>query len=465
VSFGHSLGGVAKNLILHHLQCESSTHLLLRFFAAPPRECPNDKIIDAMTNPSHPKIQSRDEIAQRAAQLRDQNKRVVFTNGCFDLLHAGHVELLQAARNLGDFLVVGLNSDASVKRLKGETRPINSQDARAFVLSSLSCVDAVCIFEEDTPIETIRAIQPSTHVKGGDYTPEQLPEAQAVRAGGGEIQIVPLKAGFSTTSALQKLQSLGAARCIIAIPARYSSTRFPGKPLALLAGKTVIEHVVRRALQSQAERPILVATDDQRIASAVENAFDASDVAVVMTSENCATGTDRLAEAVQTRFGRYEYSDQRLIVVNVQGDEPFINPHHLDALMDAMRTDENLQMATLATPIRDDHQIHESNVVKVVMANNGDALYFSRATIPHQRDADNVSTQYLRHIGVYAYSADWLQKMAKLPPTPLEETEKLEQLRVLENGAKIRVVVVDDVVSIAIDTPQDLQVAEQFLKG
>lgn len=404
------------------------------------------------------KIQSREQVAERAAQLRGQNQRVVFTNGCFDILHAGHVELLQAARKIGDFLVVGLNSDASVKRLKGEARPINSQDARAFVLSALGCVDAVCVFEEDTPIETIRAIQPSTHVKGGDYTLDQLPEASAVYEGGGEIQIVPLKAGFSTTAALKKLQAQP-VRSIVAIPARYASSRFPGKPLALLGGKTVIEHVAHKALQSQAERPVLVATDDQRIASAVQNVFGENEVAVVMTSEDCATGTDRLAQAVYSRFG----DAQDLIIVNVQGDEPFINPRHIDALFEAMRGDEKLQMATLAMPLRNEKQIHDTNVVKVVTAQNGDALYFSRAAIPHQRDA-GASTQYLRHIGVYAYRADWLQKMAKLSATPLEDAERLEQLRALENGAKIRVVLVDDVVSIAIDTPQDLEAAEEFLQ-
>jgi 3-deoxy-manno-octulosonate cytidylyltransferase (CMP-KDO synthetase) len=407
--------------------------------------------------------------AVRAQELRSAGQRVVFTNGCFDVLHAGHVELLQAARAMGEFLIVGINSDKSVRRLKGESRPVNSQEARAFVLSGLSCVDAVCIFDEDTPIETIQAIKPSTHVKGGDYKPDDLPEAQTVREGGGEIQIVPLKAGFSTTATLRKLQQQP-TRGIVAIPARYGSTRFPGKPLALLNGKPVIEHVANKVLQSKAERPILVATDDERIASAITNAFDENDVAIVMTSPGCHTGTDRLAEAVQKQFS--EYSDERLIVINVQGDEPFINPQHIDALLDVMQQDPNLQMATLATPLQNEEQFADSNVVKVVLAQNGDALYFSRAPIPYPRDGSKItegqsdaSARALRHLGVYAYSAQWLQKMAKLPPTPLEETEKLEQLRALENSVNLRVVVVDDVVSIAIDTPQDLEAAEQFLKG
>jgi 3-deoxy-manno-octulosonate cytidylyltransferase (CMP-KDO synthetase) len=249
----------------------------------------------------------------------------------------------------------------------------------------------------------------------------------------------------------------------VVIPARYGSTRFPGKPLALLDGKPVIEHVARAALQTSAQRPILIATDDERIAAAVNEVFADSEARAVMTSE-CETGTDRIAQVVR------EYSQEaapgRLVVVNVQGDEPFINPRHIDALIGAMRADSSLQMATLATPIRDESHLSDPNVVKVVLGQNGDALYFSRLPIPLQRDAQNTtSTRHLRHLGVYAYSADWLLKMAKMPPTPLEQTEKLEQLRALENGVRIRVLVVDDVVNIAIDTPQDLAVAQEYLRN
>jgi 3-deoxy-manno-octulosonate cytidylyltransferase (CMP-KDO synthetase) len=244
------------------------------------------------------------------------------------------------------------------------------------------------------------------------------------------------------------------------IPARYGSTRFPGKPLALLKGEPVIIHVAHAVLLTQATRPIVVATDDERIAAVVRDTFSESDARVVMTSEECRTGTDRLAQATTALFGD-EHED--IILINVQGDEPFINPRHVDLLIEAMQSDPSLQMATLATPLPE-QLTDDPNVVKVVCAQDGNALYFSRLPIPFARDGA-LQTPRLRHLGVYAYSANWLLKMANLPSTPLEETEKLEQLRALENGAAIRVVTVDDVVDIAIDTPEDLVRAEEYLKG
>ncbi len=245
------------------------------------------------------------------------------------------------------------------------------------------------------------------------------------------------------------------SQAVILIPARYGSTRFPGKPLALLGGAPVIEHVARAALQVRNASAVCVATDDERIATAVKNAFSDAEISVVMTGE-CRTGTDRLAQAVRALA-----SDdlQNLIVVNVQGDEPFINPQHVDLLIEAMQS-ENLQMATLATPLLE-HLTGDTNVVKVVCAQNGDALYFSRLPIPFARDGESVPR--LRHLGVYAYRAPWLLKMADLPSTPLEEMEKLEQLRALESGVAIRVIVVENVVDIAIDTPEDLARAEAFI--
>lgn len=418
------------------------------------------------------KIQTREALATHCETLRAEGKKIVFTNGCYDILHSGHVELLQAARSFGDFLILGLNSDASVQRLKGPTRPINPQDARAFVLSALEAVDAVCIFEEDTPVETIAALRPSIHVKGGDYQPNDLPEAKTVRESGGEIRIVPLREGFSTTGTLQKLQGQANGgdvdfRCSVIIPARYGSTRFPGKPLAHLGGKTVIEHVVAAALTTAAERPVFVATDDERIAATIRGAFAAEDAQPVMTSEACATGTDRLAEVVRARFADEAGNPAiRRVIVNVQGDEPFINAAHVDALITAMRADAALPMATLATPITDEAQIDDPNVVKTVLDENGNALYFSRCSIPFVRDAgqNGQALTKLRHLGVYAYSAEWLLEMAELKPTVLEETEKLEQLRALENGCRIRVAVIEDVVNIAIDTPADLEAAITYLQ-
>jgi len=200
----------------------------------------------------------------------------------------------------------------------------------------------------------------------------------------------------------------------ILIPARYASTRFPGKPLADLNGSTVIARVVRAALQTRAARPITVATDDERIAREV--------------------------------------------------DEPFLDPRHVDALLDLMAQQPDLRMATLATPFVEAAQFLDANAVKVVVSGKGRALYFSRAPIPFDRDGASRTTP-LRHLGVYAYEAKWLLEMAALPPSPLEETECLEQLRALEAGVAIGVAIVENVVPIAIDTPDDLERARAFLRG
>ena len=406
------------------------------------------------------KIISRAQIQDWCEARRHSGQKIVFTNGCFDILHAGHVELLQAARELGDVLIVGINSDASVKRLKGESRPINSQDAREGVLAALQAVDAVCVFEEDTPIALLETVRPDIHVKGGDYIERDLPEAGTIKKHGGEIVIVPLKAGFSTTSTLAKLEAQKTTpKTVVIIPARYGSTRFPGKPLADLGGKTVIERVVEAVLQTRASLPILVATDDLRIAEVIEKGFDSQDAEVAMTSESCQTGTDRLAEVVREKFS--SELNERLIIVNVQGDEPFVQAAHLDALIAAMQ-DQSTLMATLATPL-DAEDTHDANVVKVVAGVDENALYFSRLPIPFARENADQSTQpRLRHLGVYAYEANWLLQMADLPPSPLENIEKLEQLRALENGTNIRVVQVENVIPIAIDTPEDLQKAQEF---
>ena len=385
---------------------------------------------------------------------RANDQKIVFTNGCFDVLHAGHIALLQHAKTLGNVLVVGLNSDASVRRLKGEARPIHDQNARAQVLMSLRCVDAVTIFEDDTPIETIRALRPDVHVKGGDYDAQTLPETPVVEQGGGQVVIVPLVEGLSSSRAIEK--SKPTAHVII--PARWGSTRFPGKPLAILDGKTVIRRVVEAALNSQSARPILVATDDERIADEIRAHFAPDAATPVMTSADCHTGTDRLAQVARARFG----GEARRIIVNVQGDEPFINPTHIDALIDLMTRETDLKMATLVTPLLDEAQIDDPNVVKAVVSSRGRALYFSRAAVPFDRD--NTEITRLRHLGVYAYEAAWLLEMAALPPSRLEEIEKLEQLRALEAGVSIGVATVDNVVPIAIDTPDDLERATEFLK-
>jgi D-beta-D-heptose 7-phosphate kinase/D-beta-D-heptose 1-phosphate adenosyltransferase len=135
--------------------------------------------------------------------------RVVFTNGVFDILHPGHVDVLLAARSHGDALIVGLNSDASVRRLKGPTRPVRTAAERAYVLAALEAVDAVVVFDEDTPLQLVRHLRPSTIVKGGDYGPEAIVGADDVRADGGNVVIVPLTPGQSTTSIIEKLRANG----------------------------------------------------------------------------------------------------------------------------------------------------------------------------------------------------------------------------------------------------------------
>jgi len=407
-------------------------------------------------------IFTRETIVAFCRARRAEGKRLVFTNGCFDLLHAGHVDLLEQARAQGDVLIVGLNSDASVRRLKGPSRPVNAEEARAKVLLALRAVDAVAIFEEDTPVEILDIIQPDIHVKGGDYVADALPEAATVRRHGGEIVIVPLVEGFSTTALLAK-SNAPALQSVLVIPARYGSTRFPGKPLAQLNGEAVIVHVVRAGLQTQVRRPVLVATDNDAIAEAIKSTFEASEAIVVMTDSDCKTGTERVAQAVQRHFSDTNLAS--LLILNVQGDEPFINPAHLDALLDAMHSDAECWMGTLAAPLPA-AALDDPNVVKVVVDLKGRALYFSRYGIPLQREVGAKSTfERLRHVGVYAYRGDWLLQMAALPPAPLEEMEMLEQLRALENGVSIQVARVDGVVPIAIDTPHDLEQAQRYLDG
>ncbi|MEO6907362.1 MAG: D-glycero-beta-D-manno-heptose 1-phosphate adenylyltransferase [Abditibacteriaceae bacterium] len=412
------------------------------------------------------KLFTRNNITEFCSDQRAGGKTLVFTNGCFDLLHVGHVDLLERAKALGDVLIVGLNSDESVRRLKGDSRPINNVQARAKVLLALRAVDAVVVFEEDTPIEILEIVRPNIHVKGGDYVADNLPEAETVRRYGGGIAILPLVEGFSSTGLLAKRtsaaeQSQCSLKSTLVIPARYDSTRFPGKPLAILNGEAVIVHTVRAGLKTQIQRPLLVATDNEKIASVIKSTFEGKDVLVVMTDSDCKTGTERVAQAVQRHFGDTNLSE--LLILNVQGDEPFINSGHLDALLLAMLAEPDCLMGTLAAPLNAE-AVGDSNAVKVVTSLQNKALYFSRHGIPYQREQNTKSTfERLRHVGVYAYRGDWLLKMATLSPTPLEEMEMLEQLRALENGIAIHVVRVDEVVPIAIDTPHDLERAQQYL--
>lgn len=152
----------------------------------------------------NPKIKTRQEILQIVKELRDQGKKIVFTNGCFDILHVGHIKLLKEAKSFGDILILGVNTDSSVKKLKGPSRPINSQEDRIEVVASTEHIDYVVLFDEDTPIEIIGEIKPHIHVKGGDYTPEIMPESKAVYENGGEIKIIKFVEGKSTTNIINK---------------------------------------------------------------------------------------------------------------------------------------------------------------------------------------------------------------------------------------------------------------------
>ena len=248
---------------------------------------------------------------------------------------------------------------------------------------------------------------------------------------------------------------------IVAIPARYASTRLPGKPLLSLAGEPMIRHVVRRA-QAAGAAQVVVATDDARIAAALEG----SGATVAMTRVEHASGSDRLAECAEL----LGWPDDA-IVVNLQGDEPLAPASGIRAVADAL-AQSDAPMATLATPIETVEELFNPNCVKVVRAVDESALYFSRAPLPWARDAFAASrdalptnTPFLRHIGIYAYRAGFLRRFAKLSPTLLERTESLEQLRALEHGYRIVVRIAPEVFLPGVDTAADLAHAEHVLKG
>jgi 3-deoxy-manno-octulosonate cytidylyltransferase (CMP-KDO synthetase) len=236
----------------------------------------------------------------------------------------------------------------------------------------------------------------------------------------------------------------------IVIPARYASSRLPAKPLLRETGKYLIQHVYERACESRADA-VIVATDDLRIFDAVES-FGGN---VVMTRADHPSGTDRVAEVAEKLDAD--------IIVNVQGDEPMIEPATLDMLAGLLRNDPAAPMATLATPIRSVELWRDPNCVKAVCDKQGRALYFSRSPIPYVRDGEpNFATgRFLQHLGLYAYRRDFLLKLATLPPEPLEETEKLEQLRVLALGHTIQVGIVASA-HRGVDTPADYQKFVEF---
>ena len=249
---------------------------------------------------------------------------------------------------------------------------------------------------------------------------------------------------------------------IAVIPARYASTRFPGKPLAVLGGKTVIQRVYEQAVSVLPEA--YVATDDERIFEAVE-AFGGR---AVMTRADHKSGTDRIEEAVEKieESGVWKEEGENLVVINIQGDEPFIQPSQIETLMHLFDNPET-QIGTLGKRFETIEAVRNPNSPKIVTDRRGFALYFSRSVIPYSRgtEADDWLTHYpfLKHLGIYAYRREVLSEVTRLPQSALEKAESLEQLRWLENGYRIRVGLTD-VETVGIDTPEDLERAEAFLK-
>ncbi len=236
------------------------------------------------------------------------------------------------------------------------------------------------------------------------------------------------------------------------LPARWGSTRFPGKPLHPINGKPLIRHVWERARQAERISRVVIATDDERIAEAAA-AFGAE---VAMTSPDHQSGTDRIAEAARQLPGVTH-------LLNVQGDEPLVDPKLLDRLAETLLADPTLGMVTAANPFGPEDDVENPNAVKVVLDANGDALYFSRSAIPHWRDRKGVApVPWLRHHGLYGYSLEFLKAFVSWPPSPLERMEQLEQLRALEHGAKIRVLVTEHA-SIGVDTPADVALVAALL--
>lgn len=240
------------------------------------------------------------------------------------------------------------------------------------------------------------------------------------------------------------------------IPARYASTRFPGKPLATIKGKTMIRRVCEQAWKSKLDA-VVVATDDVRIADEVMG-FGGR---YVLTDPNHRSGTDRCREALDLLENQYD------AVINIQGDEPFIEPNQINLLVDLISRDDT-ELASLAKKIDDEDELFSPNAVKVVMDKNGNALYFSRNPMPFMRNIDRkewlTKGVFYKHIGIYAYKAPTLRRIAEMQPTALECAESLEQLRWLENGLSIRLAVTQSQ-NVSIDTPSDLAKAEQFAQN
>lgn len=243
---------------------------------------------------------------------------------------------------------------------------------------------------------------------------------------------------------------------LVVIPARLGSTRLPRKPLADIGGKPMVIRVAERAQQSLAQS-VVVATDSTEI----QAACDEHRIECLLTSATHPTGTDRIAEVAQLLK-----LPSNALIVNVQGDEPLIPPELINQVAKTLAEHEQCAISTVAVPITDIAEINNPNVVKVVLNRIGEALYFSRASIPFLRDPESSqTTEHLRHLGIYAYRADFLQAFTRLEPAPPEQAEALEQLRALWNGYRIAVHTAPEAPPAGVDTPEDLERVRQLLAG
>ncbi|CAM3842583.1 3-deoxy-manno-octulosonate cytidylyltransferase [Rheinheimera salexigens] len=245
---------------------------------------------------------------------------------------------------------------------------------------------------------------------------------------------------------------------VVIIPARYASSRLPGKPLADIAGKSMIERVYQQAKLSGASQ-VVVATDDARIEAEVLRF--GGDVCLTSIAHN--SGTERLAEVV-TRLNLAPDT----VVVNVQGDEPFIPPSIIKQVATNLANQTKANMATLAVPVHSIEDVNNPNMVKVVCDQQGYALYFSRCAIPFDRDkafTEQMDSIYRRHIGIYAYRAEFIHRYVQWPASALEQIESLEQLRVLWQGEAIHVATALETPAVGVDTAADLAAACQYAQG
>jgi 3-deoxy-manno-octulosonate cytidylyltransferase (CMP-KDO synthetase) len=240
------------------------------------------------------------------------------------------------------------------------------------------------------------------------------------------------------------------SRVLGVIPVRYASTRFPGKPLHLIAGKSLMHHVWDRCRNCRSLDQVIVATDDKRIFQAARDLG----AEVEFTRKSHLSGTDRIAE-VARRHPEFTH------IINIQGDEPLISRRLINRLTDRLTADPDLEMITAANVISDPGELKNANIVKVVLNNRGEALYFSRSIIPFQR-SKVPSQKFYRHKGIYGFSREFLLRFVRWKPAPLEQTEQLEQLRALENGARIQVLVTTDD-SFGVDTPQQAKQISKLL--